>query len=369
MTALRVLYDGRALYDRSSQRGVGGYLWELLTRMGRDPAVSAKVLVTPGTAVPEGVEAVAVKRRFHGRLAPIENEVRLAAEVARIGCDVFHNPSLEPPRALAVPWVQTLYDIIPLVYNDRWFRRDRRKWRRRYQRIRGADGVVSISRSSADDAVRVLRLDPARVTVIPIAAGPQFVPAANAVSADNPYILYVSVFGPHKGYREALELVSALARRGLPHRLEIVGHLLPWWNEMEVRRLVSLAPRPDLVDLLGGVSREQLVRLYQGATALVVTSRYEGFGLPAVEAMRCATPVVAFANSSLLEVVGEGGTLVRDGDVEAMAEAVTGLALDPQRRAQQSRAAERWAARFDWDRCAARHRDAYLKAAAYVRAR
>jgi glycosyltransferase involved in cell wall biosynthesis len=91
----------------------------------------------------------------------------------------------------------------------------------------------------------------------------------------------------------------------------------------------------------------------------MVTSRYEGFGLPAVEAMACGTPVVAFANTSLTEVVTGGGWLVPDGDVEAMVKAVRAL-LDSREAAEDWRRKGRQrAAAFTWAESAARHAEVY----------
>src|SRR5207302_8685619 len=94
---------------------------------------------------------------------------------------------------------------------------------------------------------------------------------------------------------------------------------------------VAASPRPDRVEVAGYVA--DLPALYRGAAALLMSSRCEGFGLPALEAMACGTPVVAFANSSLPEVVGDGGILVPDGDVRAFAAAVERLLADESRRA------------------------------------
>jgi glycosyltransferase involved in cell wall biosynthesis len=81
---------------------------------------------------------------------------------------------------------------------------------------------------------------------------------------------------------------------------------------------------------------------------LIVSSRSEGFGLPALEAMACGTPVVAFDNSSLPEVVGEGGLLVPDGDVAAMSDAVSRVIDDQGLRRELSERGPAWSARFPW---------------------
>lgn len=104
---------------------------------------------------------------------------------------------------------------------------------------------------------------------------------------------------------------------------------------------------------------DDLVAEYQGASLLLFTSRYEGFGLPLLEAMACGTPIVAFANSAITEVVSDAGILVDDGDVREMVRAARSL-LDDDRRWQElsERGLER-ARSFSWERSATAYADLF----------
>jgi len=169
----------------------------------------------------------------------------------------------------------------------------------------------------------------------------------------------VGAWGPHKGYAEAMEVIAGMADAGHPHRLVIAGRQ-DEWMQAQVQRLLDRSRRPELVEVAGYV--EDLPSLYRGAAAVVVTSHHEGFGLPALEAMASGTPVVAFANTAIPEVVGDGGTLVPDGDMAALVRAVRALAEDDSVRRSHVGRGLRRAAQFSWRRSAEAHAAVYLDA-------
>jgi glycosyltransferase involved in cell wall biosynthesis len=255
--------------------------------------------------------------------------------------------------------VQTVHDLIPLAYDDAEFAIERRRWRRYGPRVTGAAAVITPSRHSADHAVAALGLDPGRVHVIPHGVEPQFRPDPDAPPADQPYVLFVGAWGPHKGYAEAMETVAAIADAGHPHRLVVAGRQDDWMRA-QIQRVLDAARRPDLVDVAGFV--DDLPALYRGADALIVTSRHEGFGLPALEAMACGTPVVAFANTSIPEVVGDGGRLVPDGDVGALVRGLSGVLDDEMVRRSLVRRGLARAAQFSWRQSGEAHAAVYLEA-------
>jgi glycosyltransferase involved in cell wall biosynthesis len=257
--------------------------------------------------------------------------------------------------------VQTLHDLIPLVFDDAELAGERRRWRRQAPRYRAADRIIAISRYTADEGISVLGLDAKRIEVIPHGVGPEFRPPSERVPTLPPYLLSVGEYSRRKGYPEAFAVSGGIADLGYPHVLRVCGRIAPWVRP-SVEAVLAKAPRPDRIELVGYV--DDLVSQYQRASILLVTSRYEGFGLPILEAMACGTPVVAFANSSITEVVGDAGILVPDGDVRTMITAVRGL-LD--NREQWNELSERGldrAATFTWKRSVAAHADVYRSAAA-----
>src|SRR5438874_6378033 len=131
MRPTRVLFDGRPLSDAHSRhRGIGVFARSLLTGLGTVPDVTVRALVQSGIDIPPGIEGIVVRRLGEHRFTVLEHRLRLFPEIRRSGADVFHSPALEPPVRSPIPWVQTLHDVTPLVYDDPFFRRERRHWER-----------------------------------------------------------------------------------------------------------------------------------------------------------------------------------------------------------------------------------------------
>lgn len=360
-----VLIDGRALGGDGVYRGSGRYLRGVLRHLAQCDDLQMKALVGDDALLPEGVTPIAVRRRAPGRYAHLEHDLLLPRDIKRHASDIFHAPAHDPPRRCDRPWVQTLHDAIPVILDEPTYAAGRRRWRRLGHRMQHAAAVLANSRHTAEEGVRVLGLDAARMHVALLGVDNQFEPPSDAAvrNGDPPYVLLVAEYGPNKGYARAVAVVDGLVQMGLPHRLRVVGRLAPWVRPT-VDALRNAAAHPDRIELLGWVPDEELIRLYQGATALIVTSRAEGFCLPAAEAMASATPVVAFANSALTEVIAEGGKLVPDGDVDAFVAAVARLATDHRYFGEASERALLRSAAFDWASCAAVHADVYQMVAA-----
>jgi glycosyltransferase involved in cell wall biosynthesis len=359
-----VLVDAWHLSGFSSGRGIGTFIRELLPRLADDPGLEVIGLAPRATSLPAGVRHWPIGRAAPDRLAQREHDLRLPFDLSRaakgVDADVVLSPGDNPPRHSPRPWVQVLHDLTPLVLADPGYRTTAKRWRRIGPRLCGAVAVVTDSHNTARDAVRLLEVDPRRVHVAPLGVSDGFRPPEERCPTEPPTIAYVGEYGPNKGFTEAFAVSSAIAESGLRHRLAMVGFLAPW-HEPVVRALLASAPRPDRVDLLGYV--EDIVELYQRADALIVTSRYEGFCLPAVEAMACGTPVVAFANSAITEAVNGGGVLVPDGDVEAMVAELRALLTDDLAWHETSARGLDHVHGFSWDSCARVHAEVLRTAA------
>jgi glycosyltransferase involved in cell wall biosynthesis len=218
--------------------------------------------------------------------------------------------------------------------------------------VRRARLLLTVSEFSRQELVGALGADPARVRVVPEGVDERFSPAAvplsgGAYGLDRPYVLVVGTASERKNLGVLGPAARALRARGA--ELVLAGSDRGYLRRGEVplRRL-------------GYVPDEDLPSLYAGALALVLPSRYEGFGLPCLEAMACGVPVVAAASGALPETVGSAGLLVSPQDRAGFAEAVLAAAFDEGMRARLVAAGRRRAACFPWSRTA-RETDAAIE--------
>ncbi len=364
--ALGVLVDAQSLTSVASGSGTGTYVRNVLGALAADHGeLTLSALCGPGASLPSGVKSVEVRRLSQRpRALVMENAVRLPLEVQihRGAGSVFHNPSFHAPLGVRGPWVQTLLDVIPLVFDSPDLAALRERWKRFGPRYRQADAVIAISQHAADEGVRLLGIDPAKVTVALLGVDPMYTPGeVRGESSERPYLLVVSEYSARKGFAEAFAIMDDLVDAGYPHRLVVAGRIHSW-GAQELEALRVSARHPDRIEVRGFVP--SLVELYRGASALLMTSRYEGFGLPPLEAMACGVPVVAFSNSSVTEVVEGGGLLVTDGDVAAMLSDVRQVLKTASLAAELSERGVAHARTFTWERCAAVHAEVYRSVAA-----
>ncbi len=234
------------------------------------------------------------------------------------------------------------------------------------QSVAQADHVIAVSEATRQDLIELYRTPSEKITTLYHGVSTGFEPVEDTGKlatvrqkyglGDGPFILSVGTIQPRKNYQR---LIQALAQLDRHYALVIVGSR-GWQYETifdEVNRL-GLA---DRVHFPGFVAESDLPALYSAAGLFVYPSLYEGFGLPALEAMACGTPVVASNRASLPEVVGKAGLLVDPLDVTALAEAMSNVLEDEELQQQLTQAGRRQAARFTWSRMAAHLIDLYQK--------
>ncbi len=346
-----VVIDALSLTSDSAGSGIATYTENLIGALAVRGDVDLVALSAPSVEMPEGVTKVSIHRLFQSpRLEYREHLSRIGYEIwrARSKGSIFHNTVFHSPPGLRTPWVQTLHDVIPLVSPSPDVAILTERWKRFGPRYLKASAIVAISHHAASEGIRVLGLDPARIHVARHGVDPKYVPSPEGPH-DPPYLLVVNEFSRRKGFGEAFAVLDALVDAGFPHRLVVVGRIKDWGRD-EFNTLLGAARHPERIEVREWVP--DLVPIYQGAAAFLMTSRYEGFGLTPLEAMACGVPVVAFSNSAVTEIVEGGGMLVTDGDVAAMTESVRTVLDSPACASEWRERAVEHSRQFTWAKSA-----------------
>ena len=269
------------------------------------------------------------------------------------------------PMACPTPVVVSVHDVSFLEHPE-YFTRDRAlqlRWTVR-RTVRRAAKVLTGCEISKQAILRAYSdLDERKVVVVPYAASPEFRPlpretAQAAVldrfSVSGPFILNVGDLQPRKNQIGLIRAVARLVRAypQIKHKLALAGK--DTWFAGRVREAARDSGVADRIHFFGFVTDDELLRLYNACDLFVFPSFYEGFGLPALEAMACGRAVVCSSASALPEVVDGAAILADPYSVDEIARAMADLLLDSEMRTRMERLGLRRAAHFNWQNTAQR---------------
>ncbi len=220
--------------------------------------------------------------------------------------------------------------------------------------------IVTVSECSKKDIAKDFSINLSKFRVVPNGINREFFyPVHNESRPENSIIVTNSADTPLKGLRYLLEAVSQV-NKNQPVRLTVIGE--PRKNGV-VERLVGELGISDIVHFTGRIKNEEFADYYSKATIAVVPSLYEGFGLPAAEAMASGVPLISTSGGALPEVVGDAGILVPPGDSAAIAREITFLLNHPDQRKKMAQAGiERVNTIFNWSKAAGDMVDVYKEA-------
>ncbi len=332
--SLRIGVDAWNLpHDR---RGLGRYVREVLRVWAARPEPQMHVVLL----IPEWPWPWV--RRSYQRACGYDLPIAMRGAAERV-CSVVWYPWNGASWIARPPMVATLHDAS--VFAEAPPRPDAQREQRPFlAAARHARRIITDSTFSKSELVRYLGVHPDRVEVVGLGVGEAFYQAAPPQAADRPYVLFVGEPEARKGLDVLFQAVTLLP----PHaaRLEVIV--------AGARGAYPLpnAPPSMCVRNLGWVSDEELARLYAGSVALVYPSRYEGFGLPVLEAMAAGAPVIATDIPSLRETAGSAAIFVPPGDPASIAAAIMRLLSHPDLAADLRARGRRHAAPFTWRRTA-----------------
>jgi glycosyltransferase involved in cell wall biosynthesis len=356
---MRVGFDGRSL--GSPAGGVRRYASELLLAFGRvAPDLQLTVLGAPdGVSLPP-----AARRQAVARLAPTNlgwSLVDLPRAVQRLRFDLFHAPAYTAPLRAVHPLVLTIHDV-SYERHPEWYpyRRDGlRRWFYRRCAL-AADCILTDSEFSRAEIQAAYGIQTERIRVVPLGVGAPFIesPAVRSQSADvrEPYLLHVGDLHPRRNLRLLVRAAGRISRRD-PLLLVLAGK-----DAGEHPALLQEAGKAGVtIRFTTPENDTELAQLYAGASAFVYPSRYEGFGLPLLEAMACGAPIVAARAASIPEVVGDAGILFEPTDEEDLVAGIRRILNEPALAAGLGQAGRARAAEFTWERTARATLDVYRR--------
>lgn len=291
----------------------------------------------------------------------------MVAQAQRDRLDLLHGMAFVVPPAWRKPSIVTIHDLALLKEGHAPRRRTMYLRPMIGQSVRRAGRVLVISSHTKADVMEIFDIDPAKIVVTPLGVSPHMKPLDSgarmqfraAHTLTRPTLLYVGTLEPRKNIPNLLRAFDLVASR-IDAELVLAG--AEGWLTGELHQTLGTMKARDRVRLTGFIPETELSAWLSAADVFVFPSRYEGFGLPPLEAMACGTPVVSSTSSSLPEVLGDDALLADPDDMEGIAEEVERVLTDPALAANlRTRGIER-AARFTWDETARLTLNAYREA-------
>lgn len=391
--ALNVAVDATTWIN---DRGFGRFTRELMTALVARPTGLRYTLLfdrLPAEPLPEGFEVLCASARRDLNESATGDGARSPADLLRLSAlardrrfDVIFFPAVYSyfPVFTRTPRVICYHDCTAERFPQYLFPKkiNHRLWQLKTAlALRQTTRAMTVTETSARDLVSILRIPRERIDVVTEAANPAYrvlddefaIAEARFRHGARPEDDLLVTLGGMNAHKNILRLLDAfpaiLAAR--PHtRLAIVGDTSGkgFWDNVPalMARVDSNPLLAERVRFTGRLPDAEVVELLNGADALVFPSLWEGFGLPAVEAMQCGLPVLASRRGSLPEVVGDAGLLFDPEDVDDIARCVTGFLADAPLRERLRRAALARAQTFSWDRAAELAEASFRRAAATV---
>ena len=347
--------------------GISRYFFETALRLAALPDTRVSILAFAHiNAYLAAASAAAVGFRLPLLPEPLRpllvraNQALARRWLARNGADLVHETYYSHARTApaGVPTVVTVHDMIHEKFPD-YAPRTRKIAMAKRAAIGRADHVICVSENTRHDLVDIYGIDPSRTTVVRHGFSFRFSEtAAVHRPLGEPYVLFIGKRGGYKNFEALARAYAQLSGLAREHLLVCFGDAPFSRRERDFLRRLGI-PLDRVRHFAGGDDR--LAAFYRHAAVFVYPSRYEGFGMPPLEAMACDCPVVCSNAASLPEVVGDAAIAFDPGDVQALAAAIGAVLESPDTALRLRQAGRARLARFSWERCAQQTRAVYAR--------
>jgi glycosyltransferase involved in cell wall biosynthesis len=368
-----------AFTENYRQAGLSRHIYELIASVPRVVSSDSFTAFVGNGDIPHGFRRqmpsnlTLSRSRFPTGRAPVRiawEQLALPLAALRARLDLLHCPVSVRPFVSPCPVVITIHDLIFLRYPKSFHPAKQRylsamtRWSARH-----ATHIIAVSEATRQDTIELLGIPPRRVTTVHNGVREQFKPLSQAeveefrrskeLSART--ILYLGTLEPRKNLTLLINAFKAIADDPAFADVKLVVGGSKGWYYQEIfataERLGLVSA--DRVRFLGRVPDDELPLWYNVADVFAYPSRYEGFGLPALEAMSCATPVVVSNTSALPEVVGDAGILLDPDDAPAWTRALKELLANRTKAEELAKKGLVQAGTFTWQRAAAETANIY----------
>jgi glycosyltransferase involved in cell wall biosynthesis len=359
---MRILYDGR-VFQFQKAGGINRYFAEVISGLPRDYHPLVTGVKDFGRNIPNhpNLEQPTFKafrpRRISSRVRERWWKPRLLG-----GLDLFHPTYYDLTSGYTLsdfkgPMVLTVYDFIYMIYRG-MFEEEERIVRAQTAAIQRADSIICISKSTENDLLERFPEKRGKTCVIYLGSSFDIQPPRNdSVIFENPTFLFVGGRSTYKNFSFLLRVFAKASQSNPLIRLKVAGSPLSG----EERWQVYCLGLNDRVQSVVYPEEQQLMGLYRDSVALVYPSRYEGFGIPPLEAMACRTLAITSGTSSLPEVVGDGGIMLDPTREEDWVDCLLSVAKGgPERERMIERGVER-VRMFSWKKTVDQHLEIYRR--------
>lgn len=360
---MRIGIDAR-FFGGEQSKGLGRYAQKLIEYLMESDTENQYVLFLQSpqyeeVTLPSNWEKVRADFRWY----TMKEQLLLPRLIHQAKVDLMHFPHFNVPLIMRTPFVVTIHDLIishfpterattlgPLLYNIKQLA---------YQVVinhaaKKAKKIITVSEFSKQDIVNTLGIPAEKIAVTYEAAEPLgAVCDAERGKAflqrhqiPNEFVLYVGNAYPHKNLELLLDMAAELKKQHSPLSVVLVGRPDYFYDRLQQETLARQVA--DRVIFPGFVSDADLSCLYSQAVCYVFPSKYEGFGLPPLEAMLYDTPVVAAKTSCIPEVLGEAALYFESGDVSGIIASIEQVRTNPQLRERLAQAGRQQAGKYSW---------------------